>query len=199
LWATYETAGCFRFFAIGGFAGETRDEILAMRPSLPSATFPILYDPDKAAWGISASDLYRMLEASNVPLAVVIDHDFKIYNWKATVADYQNYNPQLVTWVEELGPYDGCAPQLSDPTYSPDLGRTDTEFTFTVHYCHPGGQAPSRIQVFVNGKPHDMSLDSGSAADGIYAWTGPIPEGGLAQYHFEAEDGYGGSTMCLRR
>jgi len=40
----------------------------------------------------------------------------------------------------------------------------------------------------VNGTPHDMSLDSGSAADGVYAWTGLIPEGGRAKYHFDAED-----------
>jgi len=79
-------------------------------------------------------------------------------------------------------------PELSDPTHSPDYGRTDTNYTFTVHYYHAGGQAPSRIQVVVNGTPHDMSLDSGSAADGVYAWTGLIPQGGRAQYHFEAED-----------
>jgi len=60
-------------------------------------------------------------------------------------------------------------PELSDPTHSPDYGRTDTDYTFTVHYYHAGGQAPSRIQVVVNGTPHDMSLDSGSAADGVYA------------------------------
>ena len=90
-------------------------------------------------------------------------------------------------------------PELSDPTYSPESGRTDTDFTFTVHYYHPRGQAPSRIQVFVNGKPHDMKLDSGSAADGVYAWTGLIPEGGLAQYHFEAEDSYGASAICLEQ
>jgi len=79
-------------------------------------------------------------------------------------------------------------PELSDPTHSPDYGRTDTDYTFTVHYYHSGGQAPSRIQVFVNDAPHDMTLDSGSADNGTYIWSGLIPEGGLAQYHFEADD-----------
>ncbi len=90
-------------------------------------------------------------------------------------------------------------PELRDPTYSPKSGRTDTKFTFTVHYYHAGGQAPSRIQVFVNDAPHDMTLDSGTADNGTYSWTGLIPEGGLAQYHFEAEDSYGSSAICLRR
>jgi len=88
-------------------------------------------------------------------------------------------------------------PELSDPTHSPDYGRTDTDYTFTVHYYHAGGKAPSTIQVFVNGTPHDMTLDSGSAADGVYAWTGLIPQGGKAQYHFEAEDSYGRSARWL--
>jgi len=83
---------------------------------------------------------------------------------------------------------DNYSPQLSDPTHSPKSGRTDTDYTFTVHYYHAGGQAPSRIQVFVNHTPHDMTLDSGTADNGTYTWSGLIPEGGLAQYHFEAED-----------
>ncbi len=134
LWALYENAGCFRFFAIGGLAQESREEILAMRPNLPNATFPVLYDPDKQAWGASAGDLYRTLENSNVPLAVVIDHDFNIYNWKATVADYQNYNPQLVTWVEELDPYDDEGPTITN--FDPPDNSTDqplcTEFEFDI-------------------------------------------------------------------
>ena len=124
LWATYESAGCFRFFAIGGFARESRDDISAMRPNLSNATFPILYDPDKRAWGASTGDLYRSVQDSNVPLAVVIDHDFNIYNSKAGVADYQNYNQQLVTWVLELDPYDDEPPtfeNFSPPNYSAGL------------------------------------------------------------------------------
>ena len=189
LWATYETARCFRFFAIGGFAEESRDEILAMRPDLPNATFPILYDPDKAAWGTSVGDLYRALGDSNVPLAVVIDHDFKIYNWKFGVADYQNYNQQLVTWVLELDPYVGCGPLLSDPTHTPDSGRSDTDFTFTVDYYSDEGYAPGSIEVAVNETAHDMTLASGNASDGTYSWTGTIPEEGTAQYHFGCSDG----------
>ena len=53
--------------------------------------------------------------------------------------------------------------------------------------------------MFVNDTPHNMTLDSGSAAYGTYAWTGNIPEAGLSQYHFEAEDSYGGSAVCLPR
>jgi len=120
LWALYGKGSCVRFFVIGGFARETQAQILAMRPSSPSATFPILYDPDKAAWGASTSDLYQSLSSSNVPLAVVIDHNFKIYNSKSTVADYQNYNPQLVTWVQALSPEDTEPPSAENFNYPND-------------------------------------------------------------------------------
>ncbi len=132
LWATYENAGCFRFFAIGGLARESQEEILSMRPNLPNATFPILYDPDKQAWGASTGDLYRMLEDSNVPLAVVIDHDFNIYNWKATVADYQNYNQWLVTWVLELDPYDDEGPEITN--FSPPDTSTDVALCTAIEF-----------------------------------------------------------------
>jgi len=133
LWATYKSAGCFRFFAIAGFAGESRDAILGMRPNLPNADFPILYDPNKDAWGKSVTgDLYQNLEQSKVPLAVVIDHDFKIYKWKASVADYKNYNSYLVTWVEELDPTDTEAPTVEN--FSPPDASTNVALCTAIEF-----------------------------------------------------------------
>ncbi|HUT02938.1 MAG TPA: hypothetical protein VM163_03515 [bacterium] len=132
LWTTYQSAGCFRFFAIGGFARESRNDILGMRPSLPNATFPILYDPDKAAWGTSTNSLYQSLQQSKVPLAVVIDHDFEIYNWEAGVADYQNYNQKLVTWVLELDPTDNEPPTAEN--FSPPDGTTDVALCTAIEF-----------------------------------------------------------------
>jgi len=132
LWASYQSAGCFRFFVIGGFAQESRDDILGMRPNLSNATFPILYDPNKEAWGSSIGDLYRNLEDSNIPLAVVIDHDFNISNTKAGVADYENYNPQLVTWVDALGPEDTTPPSFEN--YSPPNNATDVGLCTAIEF-----------------------------------------------------------------
>ncbi|MBN1592748.1 MAG: right-handed parallel beta-helix repeat-containing protein [Candidatus Coatesbacteria bacterium] len=83
-------------------------------------------------------------------------------------------------------------PQLSNQSYSPNYGRTDTDFTFTVDYYSEDGFAPDTIEVTINGTAHDMTLDSGDADDGTYSWTGTIPEEGTAQYHFECDDGHDG-------
>ncbi len=92
------------------------------------------------------------------------------------------------TGTVDMGYHYTTGPELSDPTHAPDSGRSDVDFTFTVHYYSPAGSEPSSIEVFVNGTAHGMSLQSGDAANGIYSWTGTIPEDGQATYHFEATD-----------
>ncbi len=95
------------------------------------------------------------------------------------------------TGTVDMGYHYSTGPELSSPTHAPDSGRTDVNFTFTVHYYSPAGSEPSSIEVFVNGTAHDMSLQSGTAANGIYSWTGTIPEDGQSTYHFEASDSLG--------
>jgi len=92
------------------------------------------------------------------------------------------------TGTVDMGYHYSLGPELSDPTHAPDSGRSDVDFTFTVHYYSPAGSEPASIEVFVNGTAHDMTLSSGGAANGIYSWTGTIPEDGQSTYHFEATD-----------
>jgi len=92
------------------------------------------------------------------------------------------------TGIVDMGYHYSVGPELSDPTHAPDSGRSDVNFTFTVHYYSPAGSQPSSIEVVVNGTAHGMSLQSGGAANGTYSWTGTIPEDGQATYHFEATD-----------
>ncbi|HUT04988.1 MAG TPA: choice-of-anchor D domain-containing protein [bacterium] len=147
-----------------------------------------LYDSDASFWGEAADD------HAGGSVSAVGDFngdggdDLLIAAYSNSEAAEDAGQAYLIFGESAVGP------ELSDPTYSPESGRTDTNFTFTVHYYHAGGQAPDTIQVFVNAPAHDMTLDSGSADDGVYAWTGTIPEEGQAQYHFEAQDTYGRSA-----
>ncbi|MBN1592443.1 MAG: right-handed parallel beta-helix repeat-containing protein [Candidatus Coatesbacteria bacterium] len=84
-------------------------------------------------------------------------------------------------------------PKLSTPSFSPDSGQTDTQFTFYVTYFSAEGYAPSTIEVVINENPQSMELDTGDAGDGVYSWTGTIDTEGLAQYYMICEDGHSGS------
>ncbi|MBN1591951.1 MAG: FG-GAP repeat protein [Candidatus Coatesbacteria bacterium] len=86
---------------------------------------------------------------------------------------------------------EGGGPELSDHAYTPSYGRTDVDFTFSVHHKNKAGLPPETIEIYVNGTAHNMTFDSGTTDDGTYTWTGRIPEDGVAQYHFEATDSYG--------
>ena len=90
------------------------------------------------------------------------------------------------TGTVDMGYHYALKPSLSNPTYSPDEGRTDTNFTFTIDYQCPTGEGPTSIEVFVNGESHGMTLSGGSAGNGTYSWTGTIDDQGVAQFHFEA-------------
>ena len=132
--------------------------------------------------------------SGSVPRSYAIDCDFVI-QWVHGGACYSGCAQSLRDFIEDtLLPGCNQPPELSNPTHSPAYGRTDWDFTFTVDYYDPDGDAPSVIQVFVNGTAHDMALDSGTADNGTYLWTGGIDDPGLSQYHFECNDGRGGSA-----
>ncbi len=84
-------------------------------------------------------------------------------------------------------------PVLSNPSFDPAFGRTDTDFSFYIDYYDPDGDAPSPLLVYVNDAPRIMFLDSGDPDNGTYVWAGTIPEEGLATYYFTADDGRGGT------
>jgi len=84
------------------------------------------------------------------------------------------------------------APVLSDDSFSPLTGNTDTDFSFYVHYHDSDSDAPDTIYVNVSGTEYEMTLDSGDPADGVYTAQITLP-GGDHQIFYYVEDGFGGS------
>ncbi|MBN1592479.1 MAG: choice-of-anchor D domain-containing protein [Candidatus Coatesbacteria bacterium] len=136
---------------------------------------------------------------SGYPTSVAIDcQDPPIVVWTRSGlcedTDRTNYCVQnLQEQIEnDWLPLCNDAPELSNPDYDPAFGRTDTDFNFYIDYFDPDGDAPNEIIVFVNGTPHAMSLDTGTADNGTYVWTGTISQEGQAQFYFYCSDGRGG-------
>lgn len=80
---------------------------------------------------------------------------------------------------------------------SPDAGTTATSFTYKVVYSDFEGQAPSYLDVCIDGTCHGMTVDTAAAAplrDGDfrngeqYSHATTLPAG-THTYHFEASDG----------
>jgi len=83
------------------------------------------------------------------------------------------------------------SPGLTNPRVTPTAGSDTTEFSFRVDYSDVNGDAPSRARVLIDGIGHFMSLESGSAANGTYAYTTTLPRG-THSHLFSFEDGNGG-------
>jgi hypothetical protein len=88
----------------------------------------------------------------------------------------------------------GNPPVLSNGTVSPASDYYGTQFEYNVDYYDEDGDAPSVIQVNIDGTDQDMTLDSGSADNGTYRYrTRDITQDIAHTYYFYAEDGNGGS------
>ncbi|MBN1591817.1 MAG: Ig-like domain-containing protein, partial [Candidatus Coatesbacteria bacterium] len=179
MWASYRDE-CMRFFVIGGFARETEAQILGALPASPNANYPVLYDSNKAAWGANVGDLYRTLGGSNVPLAVVIDKDFNIYNQRSTITNHTTYNDTLVTWILEINPTDSAAPTFTNfnpPNNSTNISRcTPVEFDIF-------DDCSVNISTFSAGSAqfeHDYERISGGYHVVVYTATGCWPTGNVS-------------------
>jgi len=103
--------------------------------------------------------------------------------------------PQQPYALVITGGYGGgnVPPTLSDGTVSPNSGCETDTFTYSVHYYDEDGDTPVTKSVFINGEAHEMSLDSGSEANGTYAYSTLLPAG-THNYYFYFTDGQGGKA-----
>ncbi|MBN2208022.1 MAG: PQQ-like beta-propeller repeat protein [Candidatus Coatesbacteria bacterium] len=82
-------------------------------------------------------------------------------------------------------------PTLSNGTVWPPRGSPETSFHFTVEYYDPDGEAPQLVLCWLDDLGLEISLESGTADNGVYAfWTKNLPEGNHF-YCFTATDGRG--------
>jgi len=85
-------------------------------------------------------------------------------------------------------------PQLFNPSVIPSSGTSSTDFHYYVSYYDPDGDSPVVAQVYIDDVAYTMSLDSGSAFNGIYCF-GPRNLGiGSHSYYFYFDDGTDGET-----
>ncbi len=96
------------------------------------------------------------------------------------------------TILADIGPVNN-EPQFSSGAVSPELGQYCKPFVFSVSYFDEDGDAPSLIEVTIDGEPYAMELVSGTPDDGTYEYE-MLLDAGTHEYHFYAEDGQGGSV-----
>ena len=75
-------------------------------------------------------------------------------------------------------------PVLSNPSVSPATGSPNTNFTYTIHFSDPGGQAPSLARVYIDDDPHAMTHSSGSVNEGDYTFSIKVGVGSHNYYFY---------------
>lgn len=87
-----------------------------------------------------------------------------------------------------VDPSPNTAPELTEGKVSPEQGDIDTKFTFSVYYYDADGDPPGQVKVVIDGEEYDMSLDSGTAANGTYVYKTKLSKGAHS-FYFTATDG----------
>ena len=88
-------------------------------------------------------------------------------------------------------------PCLCHPMISPMKGTAKTVFVATVEYSDPDGDAPARMEVYVDNVAYPMRRASGRPANGVYRARLTLPPGEHS-YYFYAEDARGESERFPR-
>jgi len=83
---------------------------------------------------------------------------------------------------------------LTDGRVAPSTGSPTTSFTFTVQYVDSRVLAPVSAQVYIDGTPHTLTLQSGTAANGIYRWVQTGLTADAHTFYFSFTDGLGQSV-----
>jgi len=103
----------------------------------------------------------------------------------------------LVLASPSLAAQGNAKPCLCHPAISPMKGTAKTVFTATIMYRDPDGDAPAKMEVFVDNIAYPMRRASGRPADGTYRARLTLPPGEHA-YYFAAEDARGESERFPR-
>jgi len=96
------------------------------------------------------------------------------------------------TILADIGPVNN-EPEFSAGEVTPDVGEYCKLFTFGVYYYDADDEAPTVIEVTIDGESSPMSFVSGSPANGVYEYATRLDVGSHS-FHFYAEDGSGGTV-----
>lgn len=86
-------------------------------------------------------------------------------------------------------------PLLVGEKLDPAAGNRSTVFNYYAEYRDPDNNPPSRAEIYINGKPHQMQHVGGKPYTGIYRFRTRLYPGMYHNYYFYFEDGKGG---CYR-
>ncbi len=103
----------------------------------------------------------------------------------------------LVLAAPALAAQANAKPCLCHPRISPMKGTAKTVFAATVTYRDPDGDAPAKVEVYVDNVPYQMKRVSGRPADGTYRARLTLPPGEHS-YFFSAEDARGATERFPR-
>jgi len=84
------------------------------------------------------------------------------------------------------------APVLSEGEVWPTVARPGTNFTYTVHYNDANADAPTEMNVVIDGIPVSMQLYDGASYLGYYRFQTSGLSIGSHAYYFYCNDGSGG-------
>lgn len=177
------------------------------RPSDTQFTFVVTYtDADKVAPGAGG---YVRVVVSGVayPMTAQASPDWKkpvVYTLATPLPGGQHsFYFEASDGIETTrlpagsGQFDGprvsARPLLTDGAVTPDTGTTATQFTYTVKYSDPEGDAPAvdGVQVLIDGQPHVMTRAAGvpNYVTGVtYTYTTTLGAGSH-NFMFQATDG----------
>ena len=87
------------------------------------------------------------------------------------------------------GPTINNTPVLSNSLISPTYGIPSSSFSWSVNYTDVDGNAPTMNKVYIDGTGYDMTLASGSNANGTYQLSQNLITAGIHQYYYVFSDG----------
>jgi len=103
----------------------------------------------------------------------------------------------LVLAAPSLAAQANAKPCLCHPRLSPMKGTAKTVYVATVTYRDPDGDAPAKVEVYVDNVPYLMKRVRGRPADGVYRARLTLPPGEHS-YFFSAEDARGATERFPR-
>ena len=103
----------------------------------------------------------------------------------------------LVLASPSLAAQGNAKPCLCHPTITPMKGTARTVYVAAVTYRDPDGDAPARVEVYIDNVAYPMRLAGGRAANGTYRARLTLPPGEHS-YFFFAEDVRGESERFPR-
>jgi hypothetical protein len=103
----------------------------------------------------------------------------------------------LVLAAPSLAAQGNAKPCLCHPKITPMMGTARTVYIATVTYSDPDGDAPAKVEVFVDNTAYPMTRVGGRPADGTYRARLTLPPG-EHKYYFAAVDVRGESERFPR-